>query len=160
MPHGILDNFWMSDRAHDRSHLLNWHVSSGVKGRMLVFNQHRTYRYSGKSIDALANAEKVSAKPIWSTQFDYKSKVIYAMALTTKVLWAAGKERPSSAKNASKKNNGFLWAISVEDGTIQNKIELSTPPIYDGLAVAGNNLFLTLQDGHTICFTGNQDKIE
>jgi hypothetical protein len=42
--------------------------------------------------------------------------------------------------------------VSLEDGKPQAEYPLDSPPAYDGLAVAGEKVYLSLEDGRVICF--------
>jgi hypothetical protein len=47
---------------------------------------------------------------------------------------------------------GFLWRVSPDDGKQQAEYPLDAAPAYDGLAVAGERVYLSLEDGRVICF--------
>ena len=48
---------------------------------------------------------------------------------------------------------GFgLWAFSIDDGRLLWEHELPAPPIFDGLAVADGNIYLTTADRQLLCF--------
>ena len=42
--------------------------------------------------------------------------------------------------------------VSASDGSIVTQHELKHLPVFDGMAVAGNNLFLALQNGEVVCY--------
>ncbi len=50
------------------------------------------------------------------------------------------------------KKGGLLLAVAPADGRILSKVELRSPPVWDGLAAAGGNLYLTTMDGTVTCF--------
>jgi hypothetical protein len=47
---------------------------------------------------------------------------------------------------------GKLWAVSAADGTTLSQCELTSPPVFDGMATANGLLFLSTMDGHLRCF--------
>ena len=44
-----------------------------------------------------------------------------------------------------------LWAVSSDDGTRLASYNLPVLPIFDGMAVADNALYIALEDGRVIC---------
>ncbi len=73
---------------------------------------------------------------------------VEAMALSGNALLLAG--RVCDPKSDAP--HGFLWRVSPEDGKQQAEYPLDSPPAYDGLAVAGERVYVSLEDGHVICF--------
>jgi len=49
---------------------------------------------------------------------------------------------------------GLLHTFSTKDGTMQSEIKLDAPPVWDGMAVAGNQLYFTTIDGRLVCYGG------
>ena len=52
------------------------------------------------------------------------------------------------------KKGALLRAISAEDGTRLAEYELDCPPVWDGMAAAGGQLYLSTTDGKVMCFAG------
>ncbi len=73
---------------------------------------------------------------------------VEAMALCANGLVVAG--RICDAKQ--EKSRGFLWVVSLDDGKKLAEYPLASPPAYDGLAVAGEQVCLSLEDGNAVCF--------
>jgi hypothetical protein len=71
-----------------------------------------------------------------------------AMALCANGLLVAGRV----CDVRSDKSRGFLWVVSMEDGKKLAEHRLDAPPAYDGLAVAGQQAYVALEDGNLICF--------
>jgi hypothetical protein len=46
----------------------------------------------------------------------------------------------------------LLMAVSADDGEEMGRWELSSPPVFDGMAVAGGRLYMTTMDGQVRCF--------
>ena len=46
---------------------------------------------------------------------------------------------------------GELWVLSVPDGSRQATHQLPAAPAFDGLAIAKEKVFITLQDGTVMC---------
>jgi hypothetical protein len=76
------------------------------------------------------------------------SPVLEAMALCANGLLLAG--RVCDPK--SNESRGFLWIVSLEDGSKRAEYALNAPPAQDGLAVADQRVFLALEDGNLVCF--------
>ena len=49
------------------------------------------------------------------------------------------------------RKGGNLLTVSVADGTVGARMELPSPPVLDGLAVAGGRLFMTTAGGQVVC---------
>jgi len=47
---------------------------------------------------------------------------------------------------------GILWAVSTKDGTRLSEQKLPSPPVFDGMAVAGGRMFMTTMDGRVACW--------
>jgi len=45
-----------------------------------------------------------------------------------------------------------LAALAAEDGRQLSELQLSSPPVWDGLAAANGKLYLTTMDGKVLCF--------
>ena len=49
---------------------------------------------------------------------------------------------------------GRLQVVSASDGKELTEIELDAPPVFDGMAAAGERLYLATTDGNVICYGG------
>ena len=49
---------------------------------------------------------------------------------------------------------GLLWTVSAADGSKVAERKLPSPPVWDGLAVAGGRVYASTQDGRVICLGG------
>jgi len=93
----------------------------------------------------------------WSTDMPLTGK---AMALAGNVLFVAGTpigfppEEPAAKYVASYEGRlgGILWAVSAADGKKLAEYKLPAAPAWDGMAAAGNRLFLSMADGSIICW--------
>ena len=77
------------------------------------------------------------------------------------VLFVAGSKVQYSADQFEKieagyegRSGGTLWAASAGDGKKLAEYKLDSPPAWDGMAAAGGQLFIALQDGTIRCFEG------
>jgi outer membrane protein assembly factor BamB len=90
-------------------------------------------------------------KPIGAEEFSWQPALpgqVEAMAMAGNAVFYAG--RPSKAEtNAC---TGFIVAVSIADGRNLWELSLDSPPTYDGLAVARDRVYLSLQDGTLLCF--------
>ena len=50
--------------------------------------------------------------------------------------------------------NSRLLAVSTSDGKKLAEYRLDAPPVFDGLAAAGGQLYLATIDGKVVCFGG------
>ena len=49
------------------------------------------------------------------------------------------------------KRGGVLFALSTGDGEKKAELKLDTAPVYDGMAIAGERLYLSTVDGTLLC---------
>jgi len=52
------------------------------------------------------------------------------------------------------RRGGRLLVISRADGSIVSEVELPSPPVLDGIALAGGRLWMTTADGRLVCMGG------
>ena len=50
------------------------------------------------------------------------------------------------------KQGGRLWAVSTENGGQNSELDLDSPPVWDGMAVAQGRLYVADMDGFVRCF--------
>ncbi len=50
------------------------------------------------------------------------------------------------------KSGGLLWIVSAENGEKQDEYKLESPPVFDGMAVAGGRLYMSTMDGSVVCW--------
>lgn len=74
-----------------------------------------------------------------------------AMALSENTVLYAGSVY--THLDPGKYAGSFIWVKSPKDGSTRQKaIKLNAPAAYDGLAVAGGRVFVSLQDGSIVCY--------
>jgi len=49
------------------------------------------------------------------------------------------------------RQGGILAVCAAADGTLSTEVKLPSPPVWDGMAVAGSRLYVALQDGNLVC---------
>ena len=49
-----------------------------------------------------------------------------------------------------------LWAVAAEDGKKLTECELTSVPVFDGLAAANGRLYLVTMDGKVLCLVGRK----
>jgi outer membrane protein assembly factor BamB len=54
------------------------------------------------------------------------------------------------------RKGGILMALSKADGAKQAAFDLTSPPVFDGMAAGNGTLFLGLRDGSVVCFSGKR----
>lgn len=123
-----------------------------VTGYTLVFSKSHAYGFSshkdkglilfGKTSDPRKANEKEQGS--WAQSFPWKRR-LKSVLLAKSVLFAAGAGETGGAEN------GALLALSSEDGTKQNEIQLAGAPVFDGMAAAGGRIYVSTQNGKLIC---------
>jgi hypothetical protein len=58
----------------------------------------------------------------------------------------------AQAASFAGEKGALLMAVSAGDGEEMGRWELSSPPVFDGMAVAGGRLYMTTMDGQVRCF--------
>jgi outer membrane protein assembly factor BamB/SAM-dependent methyltransferase len=97
----------------------------------------------------------VTSAERWSSHIPLTGK---AMALAGDVVFVAGTPVAFPADDLAKayegRMGGVLWAASTVNGSKVAECKLDAPPAWDGMAVAGGQLFLSLTDGRVVCMGG------
>ena len=102
-----------------------------------------------------AGSRRSDANRGWETRIPVR---VTAMALADQTLITAGPPDvvdpldPLAAFEGRK--GGRLWALSTSDGAKMAEYELDSPPVFDGMAVAGGKLYISLESGELVCFGG------
>jgi hypothetical protein len=52
------------------------------------------------------------------------------------------------------REGGELWVMDKADGHVVSRYLLDTVPVFDGMAAAGDSLYLATTDGRVLCFSG------
>ncbi len=113
-----------------------------------------TNRYDDFSIEVDKGAGFTRGTPaVWQ---EYLPVRIEAMALARDTLFAAGPPDvldPADPLGALEgRRGGVLLAIDPATGKEMARTEISSPPRFDGMSVAGDNLFLVTRDGRLIAW--------
>ena len=88
----------------------------------------------------------------WTVQLPF---FVRAMVLAGDQLHVIGPSDLSAVEPEIQTGAGaHLWTISTEDGSSTHKAELDAPPVFDGMAAAGNRLFVCTENGKVVSFTG------
>jgi len=132
-----------------------------ASGEMFVWNESTLFGYeclvnwNSKNRWCFAVPKSKTTGPEKLQPQDYAWRLVMpddcqveAMALSPGGLLLAGRV----CERKSGKSRGFLWVVSGEDGKKQAEHDLDSPPAYDGLAIAGGQAYLALEDGSVVCF--------
>jgi hypothetical protein len=91
--------------------------------------------------------------PLWTSSIPIKAK---SLLVGSDKLYLAGvrdevdEEDPWAHFDGRK--GGLITIHSKEDGKLIRQIELTSPPVFDGLASADKKLFISCRDGSVLCF--------
>ncbi|MFQ6036609.1 MAG: PQQ-binding-like beta-propeller repeat protein, partial [Sedimentisphaerales bacterium] len=95
------------------------------------------------------------AEQRWTSHIPLAAK---ALVLADEILFVAGTPVAFPADDLAKayegRMGGVLWAASAATGEKLAACKLDAPPVWDGMAVANGQLFISLQDGRVICMGG------
>ena len=107
----------------------------------------------GKKGYLLFAIDQQTRQPKWNRRIPVR---VNTMVATEGVLFVAGPpdvvdpDDPLGAFEGRK--GGVLMACNAADGEILWQRQLSTPPVFNGMAVARGRLYIALQDGSVACF--------
>ena len=118
-------------------------------GRLLTFNDDTVYGYGRASVHWSNEFEdgpyrmfarrRDADKPEWSKPVPVH---VRAMILAGDVIFAAGSG-----------STPLLLAISTSDGSELARYPIPAAPLFNGMAAAGGELFVTLENGQVLCMT-------
>ena len=163
---GMLDNAW--------SHRTYWifgtksSLSTGcsgrdrklIYGRLLVFDDTTICGYGRKSVHWSNQLEdgpyRLFAVPRDGGDRKWEVSVplqVRAMVKAGDVLFVAGTPVKAEERSGTprKTDRGLLLAISTRNGDVLSEIHLDRSPVFDGMAAAGGQLFLSLENGSVAC---------
>jgi outer membrane protein assembly factor BamB len=105
---------------------------------------------TAKEYRKLALAGKHLVRFKWWKQIPIQ---VWAMVKTGNALFAAGPlgSESVSQKALEGKAPGMLLNVSPSDGTVLSEMRLSSMPVWDGMAIARGNLYLSLANGRMVC---------
>jgi outer membrane protein assembly factor BamB len=105
------------------------------------------------------NKRKRPAQPRIQHRWQGKIPVLArAMVLAGKTLFVAGppdvfaEDDPLAALEGRK--GGTLLMVAAADGTELARLDLESPPVFDGMAAASGQLYMATTDGHVLCLGG------
>jgi len=132
-------------------------------GRLLAFDDTTVYGYGRERVHWSSEFEdggyrvfarkRDADKPVWSKRVPVH---VRAMVLAGDIIFAAG-EGPAPGKAPEKQGvspTPLLLALSASDGAELARCPLDAPPVFNGMAAAGGQLFLVLENGGLVCMTG------
>ena len=122
--------------------------------------------------------KKARPKPSYVWSQPNLPLLVRAMALADETLFVAGPPDHDLAEDAQSylkhrsaevqekaqqqaealagKQGGLLWAVAKADGKRLAEHKLESPPVFDGMAVAGGRLYVSMMDGSVLCL-GDRD---
>lgn len=92
-------------------------------------------------------------KPLWKQQVPIR---ITAMVRAGDRLYAAGTPNVVDSTDIHSawegRKGGILAVIDTASGKVISDYKLASPPVWDGMAVAGEHLYISLLDGSVVCW--------
>ncbi|MCL4201170.1 MAG: PQQ-binding-like beta-propeller repeat protein [Pirellulaceae bacterium] len=167
---GMLDDAW-SHRSYwifgTKSSLATGCSSRArdlVYGRLLVFDDQTVYGYGRSTVHwsnqledgpyRLFAAPRQAGKAGWSVTLPVH---VRAVVRAGHLLFVAGSPVEGGERSGMPRvsDTGMLLAASTADGSVQARIPLNSPPVFDGLAAAEGRLFLAQESGQVACLVGD-----
>ena len=153
---GLLNAAWAKRPIAIRRNLSEWKAGSRPTGQMLAFNDAATcgYRACGKinggngemDGNALLFAKTASGEE-WSVKMQNTARM-RGMVLAAERLYVAGLLYEDEEGNGA--NNG-VRVYDLADGKLLGEHAIEDHLVHDCLAVAGDRLYVSTQDGRLIC---------
>jgi outer membrane protein assembly factor BamB len=163
---GMLDDAW-SHRSYwifgTRSSMATGCSSRArdlIYGRLLVFDDQTVHGYGRASVHWSSQLEdgpyRLFAAPRTEGGQSWKITVpvqVRAMLRAGALLFVAGSPTAGGERSSVPRDSdtGLLLAVSTRDGSVQSRVPLTSPPVFDGLAAAEGKLFLTQENGQVVC---------
>jgi hypothetical protein len=150
----LLNDAWYQRPIAMRKNLQLW-TADEEAGQMLVFNDQAacTFRActsvaggNGKMSGYALLSGKGERGQEWTVKLPLGVRV-HAMALTPQRLYVAG-------LLSDQKDPPATYAVriySLEDGKLQGQAALDSPPVHDGLVIAGGRVYVATEGGKLIC---------
>ena len=129
-----------------------------LKDYTLYSDVHKPFKADDEELPDLRSAPQ-SIKPTWkwSTAIGMRPR---AMVRAGDVLLLGGmsslaenENQPEAFARFEGRGKGFLWFISANDGTRVSSFNLEAPPVWDGMAVANERLYISRADGVIECLS-------
>jgi len=162
----LLDDAW----AHRAYLIFGTHCSlatgcSGrernlIYGRLIVFDDSAIYGYGRAGVHwsnqlqdgpyRVYAVNRDGGAELWKKSLDIQ---VRAMLLADKVLLMAGPPAMSTTELAegADKQGALLLILSAVDGAELARYELDSSPVFDGMAAANGQLYLSLENGNVVC---------
>jgi outer membrane protein assembly factor BamB len=148
---GLIDGTWTRMGTRRSGNLKFGRVTA----ELFAWNDKTVFGYASQGRSCFAITRENTGGTNKLTQQDYLWRLpmpaqhqVEAMAVAENGLLLAG--RVCDPKTEEVK--GFLWFVTFDTGKKEWEQALETPPVYDGLALARQHVYLTLQNGKALCF--------
>ena len=135
-----------------------------LPGRGRGLSQLELYSVYSGSYGGSSEKEDKSAIPAlgtWQQRFNTPTPFAgHAIAASENTLLAAGvpmlKDFSVADTNASYagEKGGIAWLLDASDGHKLQELQFDAPPVWDGIAIAHGNYFVSLKDGSVVCLSG------
>lgn len=157
---GIIDGAWTrigNRRSGD-------HNFGRVKAELFTWNDNMVYgcRGTGRSCFAVSRAKLAEPVPpvpkgkqppppafAWQAPLPANHQAEALVLSANGLLLAVRKYDPNTNQGSA-----FLWLMSTTDGKRLAEYPLPSPAVYEGLALAGARVYVSLQDGSVACLGG------
>jgi outer membrane protein assembly factor BamB len=136
---GLMEGSWTQIDLALRKSMHDW-TAQGASGQLLAFSDDEV---TGFRLAESGAATLFSTSPKWNQKLPGTGQV-HALAMTTKWLVVAGADRHDSQQ-------GFLTLHDRKKGKVRHEVKLDGRPVFDGLAIAGGKVFVSLESGLVVC---------
>lgn len=153
---GLLNDAWYQRPIAMRRNLQSWQSSGRQSAQISAFHRQATSGFLAcesvsshdgtMSGDAKLFVKASQGDADWAMNMTNESR-LRGMAITPETVYVAGL-LPSGGEGDLE----FLaQAYSLADGTLQAEAALSAQPVHDGLAISGERIYVSLDNGRLVC---------
>jgi hypothetical protein len=136
-----------------------------IYGRLLVFDESKIYGYGRRQVHwsnqlqdgayRLFAVDRGDGTGQWEKSVDIQ---VRAMVMADNVLFVAGPsaDAMTAPQAPDEKQGNLLIVISASDGGELAQYQLDSFPVFDGIAAAYGQLFISMKDGSLLCLAEKQ----
>ncbi|MHC4437988.1 MAG: outer membrane protein assembly factor BamB family protein [Planctomycetota bacterium] len=136
-----------------------------IYGRLLVFDESKIYGYGRRQVHwsnqlqdggyRLFAVDRGDGTGQWEKSVDIQ---VRAMVMADNVLFVAGPsaDAMTGPQAPDEKQGNLLIVISASDGGELAQYQLDSFPVFDGIAAAYGQLFISMKDGSLLCLAEKQ----
>ena len=142
---GLLEASWTKHDLALRKDIQTW-TAEDISGQLLAFSPSASAAYSAEAAQVLLSGDEHEHLPIAAP------RQVTGMAITDELLVVAG-----GVDRGDALRSGFLQVVDLASGDVTREAALTAEAVFDGVALANRQIFVSTQDGRLSCFSTSSD---